>query len=171
MTFIVIVGFIGLMIFALFGKQTSTKISPLIGKKAPNFTLNTFDGKTISLEELKGKSVVINFWASWCIPCRDEVISLEEANLKYQNNEIYLIGINIWDNYENAVNFLNKYSSSYINGYDPNNEIQINYGVEGVPETFFINNNGIIADQFSGQLTNEILSYFIDKLIHNRVNS
>lgn len=151
------------MYFAIFGDKVERKISPLIGKTAPDFTINTYDGKNLSLKDLRGKNVVINFWSSWCIPCKKEAIALEDANLRYKDNGIVFIGVNVWDDYDNAVNFLTNYRSSYANGYDPENEVQIDYGVEGVPETFFINSTGIVTNKYSGELTDNIISHFIAK--------
>lgn len=162
---ILILCFLGIMYLAIFSKKTTVKHSPLIGTHAPQFTLETFDGEKIKLSDFKGKTVILNFWSSWCIPCKDEAIAIERANLKYKNSPVKFVGINIWDDYENAVNFMNRYSVSYLNGYDPSKEIQVNYGVEGVPETFFVDQKGIIIEKFYGQLTNSIISHFVNQMI------
>ena len=163
--FFIIFVFIFIMYLALFSKNTSVSISPLIGKKAHEFTLRTFDNKEISSVSLNGKGVVLNFWASWCVPCVDEVGVIDRANQKYKNDNIVFIGINIWDDEENANNFINRYKANYINAVDPSNEIQVDFGIQGVPETYFINKEGIIVNRFQGQLTNDIIDYFSSQIL------
>ncbi len=168
LTLTAILLFIFIMYLALFSKNTTVQVSPLVGKKAPAFLLNTFDNKTISLESLKGKSVVLNFWASWCIPCKEETTAINRANYKYREADIVFIGVNIWDDRENALNFMNLYPSDYINAYDPSNEIHVNYGIQGVPETFFINEEGKILNRFQGELNDNIINYFSNQLLNNK---
>ncbi|MGI9533379.1 MAG: TlpA family protein disulfide reductase, partial [Thermodesulfobacteriota bacterium] len=160
--------FIFIMYLALFSKNTSLSITPLIGKKAPSFSLKTFDNKELSSVTLNDKGLVLNFWASWCVPCVEEVDVLDRANIKYQNDDIIFIGINIWDDNENAVNFINRYNANYLNGFDPKNEIQVNYGIQGVPETYFINKDGKIINRFQGQLTDNIIDYFCSEILKDK---
>lgn len=169
LAFTAIILFIFIMYLALFSKNTTVPVSPLVGKTAPTFTLKTFDNKTVNFESLKGKSVVLNFWSSWCIPCKNETRALNSANLRYKDSDIVFIGVNIWDDTENALNFINSYPSDYTNAYDPSNEIHVNYGIQGVPETFFISKEGIIVDRFQGELNNNILNYFSNKLLNNKI--
>ena len=153
------------MYLALFSKNTAENISPLVGKKVPEFTLETFDNKTINFQDLKGKAVVLNFWSSWCIPCKDETLALNRANNRFKDSDIVFLGINIWDDRNNALNFINSYPSNYINAYDPSNEIHVDFGIQGVPETFFISKDGIIFNRFQGELNDNILNYFGNQLI------
>ena len=156
------------MYLALFSKNTNLSVSPLIGQKAPSFNLKTFDNKELSSVSLDDKGLVLNFWASWCVPCVDEVKVLDRANKKYRNDDVVFIGINIWDDNENAVNFINKYNANYLNGFDPSNEIQVEYGIQGVPETYFINKEGIIINRFQGQLTDNIIDYFCSQILDEK---
>ena len=165
LAFVAILLFIFIMYLSLFSKNTKVAVSPLIGKAAPSFSLNTFDNKTISLEGLKGKAVVLNFWSSWCIPCKDETSAINRANLRYPENNIIFIGVNIWDDKENALNFLRSYPSDYTNGYDPLNQIHVNYGIQGVPETFFISKDGVISSRFQGELNDSIINYFAKEIL------
>jgi len=97
LAFTAIIVFIFIMYLALFSKNTKIPESPLLGKTAPSFTLKTFDNKTIDLNSLKGKSIVLNFWSSWCIPCKDETSALNRANLRYMDYDIVYIGVNVWN--------------------------------------------------------------------------
>jgi len=168
LTFLAIILFILVMYLALFSKNTSINISPLVGKTAPSFSLNTFDNKTIKLQNLVGKSVVLNFWSSWCIPCKDETSALNRANIRFKDSDIVFLGVNIWDDRENALTFINSYPSDYINTHDPLNEIHVNYGIQGVPETFFITKDGNILNRFQGELNDSILNYYCNQLLNNK---
>ncbi len=169
--FVIILLLIGLMGYAIFNKSGSKKISPLVGKPAPVFNLELYGGGTINLEEFHGKPVLINFWASWCIPCRDEAPALESAWSKYKDKGIHFVGVNIWDDNENALAYLSKYGSQYPQGKDPNDQVQLDYGVGGVPETYFVNSEGMITDKFTGPLKVEYIDYFMDRALNNTNHS
>jgi len=160
---IIIIGLVGLMGYAIFGNRTNVKTSPLIGKQAPDFLLKTFDGQELALDDLKGKTVLLNFWASWCMPCRQEAGALERSWKRYKNEDVVFIGVNVWDESSNAQSYLSQLGGGYPNALDPNEEIQVNYGIGGVPETFFIDSSGVVRDKFTGPLTEQIIDYYVMK--------
>jgi cytochrome c biogenesis protein CcmG/thiol:disulfide interchange protein DsbE len=123
--------------------------------EAPPFTFQTFDGKTISLEDLRGKGVVLNFWASWCDPCRDEAALLEQTWRREQENGIVFIGLDYLDQEPSAKAYLAEYSISYPNGADLRSDAARRYGISGVPETFFINPEGEIVKTIIGPITGQ----------------
>jgi cytochrome c biogenesis protein CcmG/thiol:disulfide interchange protein DsbE len=140
--------------------------SPLVGKPAALFTLTTFDGQPISLEALRGRVVVVNFWASWCIPaCYDEAPSLERAWQAYRDRGVMLVGVNIQDKEEPAKQFLARFGHSFPNAPDPVGRVSVDYGVYGVPETFFIDRKGRVRYKQVGAVTDEIMRVQIDKLL------
>lgn len=126
--------------------------SPLIGRQAPSFTLTLFDGKTINLDDLRGKVVFLNFWASWCVPCRAEAKSLEAAWKSYKDRDVIFLGVNIQDKEEDARAFIQEFEITYMNGRDDAGKIAIDYGVWGIPETFFIDRQGRITYKHVGGL-------------------
>ncbi len=160
---IIILGLISLMGYAIFGNRASVKTSPLIGMQAPDFTLKTFDGKELKLSDLQGKTVLLNFWASWCMPCKQEAGALERSWLKYRDKDVVFVGVNVWDENSNALKYLREFGGGYPHALDPNEEIQIDYGVGGVPETYFIDSSGTVRDKFTGPLTEQIIDYFVLK--------
>ncbi len=132
--------------------------SPLIAKEAPSFTLTLVDGGTVSLKELNGKAVLLNFWASWCIPCRAEAPALENAWQKYKDRDVIFIGVNIQDKEEDARAFMNEFAITYLNGRDESGKIAIDYGLWGIPETFFIDPQGRITYKHAGELKAPIIA-------------
>jgi cytochrome c biogenesis protein CcmG/thiol:disulfide interchange protein DsbE len=126
--------------------------SPLIGRQAPPFTLPLFDGGSVSLESLRGKVVFLNFWASWCVPCRAEARMLEAASRRYQDKGVVFIGIDIQDKEEDARAFLREFGVTYPNGRDASGRAAIDYGVWGIPETFVIDRTGRITYKHVGEL-------------------
>lgn len=137
--------------------------SPLIGRPAPPFTLTLFDGKKISLNDLRGKVVFLNFWASWCPPCRAEARDLEEAWQKYKDKKIVFLGIDIQDTEAAALAFLKEFEITYLNGRDASGKISIDYGVWGIPETFFIDPEGRITYKHVGDLGLPIITSKLDE--------
>lgn len=140
--------------------------SPLLGKPASPFALTTFDGKPISLDSLRGQVVVVNFWASWCVPaCYDEAPSLERAWRAYRDRGVVLIGVNIQDKEEPARRFLTQFGHTFPNAPDPSGRVSVDYGVYGVPETFFIDRKGQMRFKKVGSVTDEIMEQYVGKLL------
>ncbi len=106
------------------------------------FSLELMDGSTLTLLDLRGKVVMINFWASWCPPCREEAPILAEVYHEYENEPVEFVGVDIWDREDDALQYINQYSVTYPNGVDDRGVIAIDYGVRGIPETFFISPMG-----------------------------
>ena len=124
--------------------------SPLIAKPAAPFTITLFDGTTLSLESLRGKAVFLNFWASWCPPCRAEARDLESAWRKVKDQNVVYIGVALQDTEENARAFLKEFDITYPNGRDESGRISVDYGVWGIPESFFIDSQGRITYKHTG---------------------
>lgn len=122
---------------------------------APAFTFTTFDGQTISSNDLLGKGVVLNFWASWCDPCRDEAALLEETWQREQGNDIVFIGLDYLDQEPAAKAYLAEFGITYPNGPDLQSAAARRYGIKGVPETFFIDPQGKITDIVIGPIVSQ----------------
>jgi cytochrome c biogenesis protein CcmG/thiol:disulfide interchange protein DsbE len=142
--------------------QTTT-IDPLVGHPAPAFTLaalNTPTGQTtLSLNDLKGKAIVLNVWASWCVPCNQEAPMLQTAwkQMSAQGKDVVFLGIDFQDSSSDALTFLHKYGISYPNVLDASGSVSIDYGVTAVPETIFINSKGTVVSAVRQELTTQAL--------------
>jgi len=130
-----VVGFLG---WAMIKSQEGQVSSGL----APDFTLVTFNGETMRLSELRGQVVIVNFWASWCIPCREEAPYLEQTWRKYQDRGVVFIGVDYVDVEQNALAFMKEFDITYPNGPDTALHISDAYHMRGVPETYFVARNG-----------------------------
>ncbi|MDP2607087.1 MAG: TlpA disulfide reductase family protein [Deltaproteobacteria bacterium] len=124
--------------------------SPLIGRMAPDFTLTRFDGGTLSLKDLRGKTVLVNFWASWCPPCRVEAPALEAAWQAYKDKDVVFVGVDIQDKEPDARGFIKEFGITYPNGWDVSGKVPVDYGVWGLPETFFLDKEGRITYKHVG---------------------
>jgi cytochrome c biogenesis protein CcmG/thiol:disulfide interchange protein DsbE len=124
------------------------------GEGAPDFTLTTFEGEEISMQDLEGKVVVVNFWASWCKPCEQEAADLENAWQYYQpRGDVVFLGVDYVDTESEAKAYLDKFAISYPNGPDLGTRISQAFRIRGVPETFIIAKDGTLASFQKGPYT------------------
>jgi cytochrome c biogenesis protein CcmG/thiol:disulfide interchange protein DsbE len=144
--------------------------SPLVAKEAPSFTLTLFDGRTLTLKDLRRKAVLVNFWASWCVPCRAEARALENAWRKYKDRGVVFLGIDIQDKEEDARAFMKEFGITYLNGRDVSGKIAVDYGVWGIPETFFIDPQGRITYKHAGALRAPIITAKLDEVLRGIVS-
>jgi len=163
-------GMIGLLAYG-FTRDARYIQSPLVARQAPSFTLTLFDGKTIRLEDFRGKAVLINFWASWCVPCRAEAPALESAWQRYKNRDVVFLGVNIQDKEEDARAFTKEFGITYLNGRDTDGKIAVDYGVWGIPETFFIDPQGRITYKHAGELRTQTIVVKVDEALRSIVSA
>lgn len=135
-----------------------------VGQPAEDFTLSLFGGGTLTLSELEGTPVVLNFWASWCTPCREEARGLERAWTTYRSRGVTFIGLNLQDLEQAALDYLSEFNVTYPNGPDISGTITVDYGVIGMPVTFFINRDGMIEQRWVGAIPEQQLVAWVDAL-------
>ena len=140
--------------------------SPLVGRPAAPFTLTAFDGSPVSLEAWRGKVVVVNFWASWCKPaCYDEAPVLERAWRTYRDRGLVVVGVDMQDTPEAARAFIRQFQLSFPNAPDDGGKVAVEYGVYGVPETFFVSRDGRIRRKHVGAVTDEVFRTQVETLL------
>ncbi len=131
---------------------------PLPGHPAPDFSLQTLDGQTLQLSDLHGQAVVLNFWASWCPPCRAEMPELEQAHQDNQGGGLVVLGVNQGEQQTTAADFVRQFNLTFPVVLDQDLLASRAYKVNSLPTTFFIDRNGIIQDQVTGQMNTALLN-------------
>lgn len=132
---------------------------------APDFTLTTFDGESFRLSDQRGKVVVINFWASWCVPCRDEAPILQSVWERYRERGVILVGVTYLDSESASLAFIQEFGISYFNGPDIGTIISEEYRITGVPETFIVDQNGDIVEAIIAPITVGQLDRILEPLL------
>jgi cytochrome c biogenesis protein CcmG/thiol:disulfide interchange protein DsbE len=132
---------------------------------APDFTLVGFDGRKATISALSGQVVIVNFWASWCPPCREEAAYLEQTWRKYQGRGVVFIGVDYVDTEKEALAYIKEFDITYINGPDIGTRISQAYNIQGVPETFYVAKNGELRGLKVGPLKPPELDNKIDELL------
>jgi cytochrome c biogenesis protein CcmG/thiol:disulfide interchange protein DsbE len=123
-----------------------------VGDRAPDFSLSLLDGDQISLKELRGQVVVLNFWASWCGPCRLEAPVLEQVWQDYAGGAVVFVGIAHNDVPQRAQDFVEGYGMTFPNGLDITGQVARTYGLTGVPETIVIDGEGVVQAYHRGAI-------------------
>jgi cytochrome c biogenesis protein CcmG/thiol:disulfide interchange protein DsbE len=146
---------LGLLIWKVaFGRTTGAADELAEGKlvHAPAFTLDRLDREgQLSVADLKGKAVVVNFWASWCVPCRDEAPVLQTTYERYRDQGLVVLGIDVNDFHQDARRFMKRYGLTYPVVYDGKGSTVGKWGVRGFPETFFVDRTGkLVGERIEG---------------------
>ncbi|MHB1131608.1 MAG: TlpA family protein disulfide reductase [Chloroflexota bacterium] len=148
--------------------RTATAAEPTAlraGRVAADFTLELFSGGEFHLAEQRGKVVLVNFWASWCPPCKDEAPVLARAWQAFKDRGVVFVGVDIWDTRSDAVDFMQRYSITYPNVIDPTGEVGIEYGITGLPETWILNGEGRLVRRWVGALNDQQITAFLEEAL------
>jgi cytochrome c biogenesis protein CcmG/thiol:disulfide interchange protein DsbE len=146
---------LGLLIWKVaFGRTTGAADELAEGKlvHAPAFTLDRLDRDgQLGVGDLKGKAVVVNFWASWCVPCRDEAPVLQKTYERYRDQGLVVLGVDVNDFRQDARRFMKRYGLTYPVVYDGKGSTVGKWGVRGFPETFFVDRTGkLVGERIEG---------------------
>lgn len=164
----------GVLLFALFTvaivqameKKEEEKPDNLpglkIGVKAPDFELEALSGETVKLSDLEGKKVILNFWATWCPPCKEEMPAMEEFYQK-AGDDVEILAVNIDTKYD-VKGFADKMGLTFPILLDKNNSVSSTYSVMTIPTTYFINEKGIITNKYLTAMTEEIMEKYIQEM-------
>ena len=155
---------IGLLAFGL-TRDVQVLPSAIVGEPAPHFELATMSGDSLGLDDLAGEVVILNFWASWCIPCRQEHPALVRATERYEPGKVRVLGVLYQDEPANARRFMERFGGEWETVLDPGTRTAIDFGVYGVPETFFLDGIGRIAYKHIGPLNWEIIESKVDSIL------
>lgn len=142
--------------------------SPLIGEQVAAMRLDYLDGTgSVSFDDLRGQVVVVNFWASWCVPCRSEHAHLTAGQAAYREEGVQFVGIVYQDTVGAAGAFLDElgWGDGYLYVLDPGSRAAVEFGVYGVPETFFVDRSGRIVERIAGPVDGARLASTLDRIL------
>ena len=170
---LIIAGFTVFLALGLVGKSTATGRSgeKLIDIPPPSFGGREIQGGFFSLDEHKGSPLIINFWASWCPPCREETPDIEEIWKTYKDQGLVVVGVNVQDIEEEAEKYLSEFSVTFPNVMDKQGKITVDYGVTGLPVTFFVSREGLVIGRWVGSISEERLDSWVAFLMEGDSNS
>lgn len=147
------------------GPSTTVGTAAAINRPAPNFTVTTLDGNQLTMSDLRGKTVVLNNWASWCIPCQKESAELNRAYTQYQGRNVAFIGIAFNDDTGPMRDFVSKYGVPYPVALDTEGKISIDLGITGVPETYIVTPDGQMTQKWVGPITAKQLTTLLAPVV------
>jgi cytochrome c biogenesis protein CcmG/thiol:disulfide interchange protein DsbE len=147
-----------------FNKEEAVKLE--LGAPAPNFTLKTLDGQSASLADYKGKVVLLNFWASWCEPCREEMPFLQKAYETYKDQGLVVLGVNLKENNVSIKGFADNYKLTFPILMDVDNSVAVDlYKVKPIPTSFFIDRDGNLVQKADFPMTYEYIENTVKPLL------
>lgn len=162
---LVLLALLGLMVWGIGKRAAGTTGNVAVASRpAPPFSLTLLDGQPFRLADTRGMPVLINFWASWCIPCEDEAVVLEQGSRAYRDR-VKFIGVNVQDTDPLAREFVRRFGVTFPNGRDTTGAIAVEYGMSGVPETYFVDRNGMLVRKWQGPLDEARLRTFLNELL------
>lgn len=157
---VAVIVLVGLMAVLALGFRRDPKAikTGTVGHQAPAFDLERLDGNgRISLAQQQSKVVIVNFWASWCIPCKQENPALTAVWERYRTSDVVLVGVVYQDSREAALEYTQRLGNTWPSVVDEDGRTAIAYGVFGIPETFFIGPDGVIAGRHVGPIDEQTL--------------
>jgi cytochrome c biogenesis protein CcmG/thiol:disulfide interchange protein DsbE len=124
-----------------------------VGDRAPGFSLRALDGRTVHLDDFGGRPLIVNFWASWCLPCREDFPALAAARRRHRNDDLAVVGVLFRDIPSDARAFAREQGADWPMLDDPDRATATDYGVRAVPTTLFVDRGGVIRARYFGAPT------------------
>lgn len=144
-------------------KEDNKQAAVNIGNYAPKFAMTDLNKKTINLDDYKGKKVILNFWATWCPPCVSEMPLLQEVYNNRKGEGIEVIGINYNEDYDRVKKFISEKGVTFTVFIDSDLKVSMDYGVIGLPVTFFIDGEGRIKEKYKGELNKKLIEDILNR--------
>ena len=163
---------IAILAVLAWGLVNTNATRPEVGQVAPDFDVEFFDGygwetrSVATLAEMRGRPVVLNFWASWCVECRYETDLLESAWQQYRDQGVVFLGVAYADVEPNSIAYMEEFGVTFPHAPDLGTDISQSYEITGVPETFFIDSDGVIRHVQIGPVTQQMLDELMPQLLN-----
>jgi cytochrome c biogenesis protein CcmG, thiol:disulfide interchange protein DsbE len=149
---------------AVEGRAARTGVAD-VGEEAPDFELETLDGETVRLSDLRGQPVVVNFWASWCNPCREEFPLLAETLDENADADLAVVGVTYRDIESDSRDFVDEMDATWPQAIDDDSAVARAFGVRAIPVTFFVDADGVIAARLFGFSSPDALEEPLDRIL------
>lgn len=162
---VLIVGVMAVVFVVALQLSNQNQTQPIPGQPAPVFAMTTFDGEALNLEDLRGQIVVVNFWGSWCAPCRDEAPDFQAIYEDYGAQGVVMVGVNWLDVDDDALEFLDEFGITYPNAPDIEERVANAYNIDGAPETFIIGRDGVVTHTILGPINYERLAANLNEIL------
>lgn len=162
-SFPALIGLLAVLLYGLNWAEDPTKIPSVLEQTpATDFELESLDNQIFTVQQWQGQPVVLNFWGSWCFACRAEAHILEQAHQNFSPRGAQIVGIAVHDNAPDVRQFIQQYGKSYLILLDVSGQTMLEYGVTGIPETFFIDTAGMITKKITGAVTYAQIEGFVN---------
>ncbi|MBI2329207.1 MAG: redoxin family protein [Chloroflexi bacterium] len=145
--------------------QSELPPAPRVGRLAPDFTLTNLEGNSLTLSDLRGKAVFINFWATWCPPCRAEMPEIEAVYQQYKNKNVVVIGVDLYEDESLVRQYVERGGFSWTFVIDSNGEVTKNYAITAIPTSFFLDKEGVIQAVNIGAMTEKAMASQLAKAL------
>ncbi|MGD8189148.1 thiol-disulfide oxidoreductase ResA [Brevibacillus ginsengisoli] len=162
---VILVILLAALIFAVYSSFKKDQATISVGDVAPNFSLQQLDGSQVKLSDLRGKAVVLNFWGSWCDPCKAEMPEIEKQWEKNKDKGIVFTGVNIGESPITVKQFVDQFGVTFPIWLDQQREITRLYNIGPIPTTFFIDKNGVVQAIVTGQMNESIIREKVAKIL------
>lgn len=163
-TLLITAPLVALLLFGL-ARDPRAGPSPMVGAPFPAFTLPAFDGRLVASSDFAGRPMLVNLWASWCVPCRDEAPVLEAIHRTYGPRGLVVVGINVQDTERDARTFMREFGQSFAMVRDTTGKVGVELGMTGTPETFLVSRDGIIVRKIIGPIAPQMVPELIRMIL------
>ncbi|MDF2683639.1 MAG: thiol-disulfide oxidoreductase [Brevibacillus sp.] len=153
------------LVFALYSSFVKDPNAVKVGRAAPNFSLQQLNGPEIALGDLKGKGVILNFWGTWCEPCKKEMPALQQQYNQFKDKGLVVLGVNIGESPVAVEPFIKQFGVNFPILLDSDSQITKLYRIGPIPTTFFISPDGDVEEIFIGQLNEAMISEKVKKIL------
>lgn len=162
---IILLVLLGAVVFTIYSSLQKDNTSVGINDSAPNFSLNSLEGTEYELDKLKGKGVLVNFWGTWCKPCKEEMPYMEELYHEYQDQGFEILAVNVSETEVAVKGFVNEYGLTFPVLIDTRSDVLDAFQVSPLPTSFFIDSKGKIVSIKTGTMTKKMIEDEIKKII------
>lgn len=153
------------IVYTLYANFTKDKLLIKVGSTAPDFVLETLDGKEVQLSDMRGKGVFLNFWGTWCKPCEKEMPYMENEYQNFKDKGVEILAVNIAESDLSVTQFVNRHRLTFPILMDRKSEITELYNIGPIPTTFLIDKNGEIVKVITGSMTQETVREYMKMIV------